>query len=83
MAQPNTLRMYTPQGSQSSLHKEGLSQGQHMNHLKRGAKIQTQKIPQERGFLDKHKDFLKREDTTKHKSFFKREVFTINTKASP
>ena len=49
-----------------------------------GPKPRTQEIPQERGLYNKHKDFLKREDTMKHKSFLKREDFTNkNTRITP
>ena len=52
--------MEAPQETQAFLHKEGLPQDQHKNHLKRGAKtISTRDTSRERGLHHKPKNFSK------------------------
>ena len=52
--------MEAPQETQAFLHKEGLPQVQHKNHLKRGAKtISTRDTSRERGLHHKLKNFSK------------------------
>ena len=53
-------RQHKKHKTQGFLHKEGLPQDPHKNHLKRGAKtISTRDTSRERGLHHKHKSFLK------------------------